>query len=927
MLKFLSHYFGGFLLLIFLSLASLKPVNAQLISPDQPEQDACGALILCGNSFTTPYSYQGNGLVNDLTTTPCGSGEDNAMWLRLNVNTAGIIVFTISPISYDDDYDFAVLDITNTPCDSIGSSNVIRCNFDNNYPGTNVNGVVGLNTTSTTNNVGSGAYGPSFCQQITANAGDVYLIMINNFGNYVSGGTSQGFTIDFTGTTATFNQPEPSHFESIVPRCDKSDSVTIKLTSDILCSSIASDGSDFYLTPSASIQSAHGVGCSGNNGYTDSVTVVFSQSLPNGDYYIRAKVGTDNNTLANLCNVQLPMPDSLKFHSGRDPIPILGLDTPTCQTLTIHLAAPVSCNSIVSDGSDFEVTGPSSVSVSSAEGVGCTNGFTQTVEVDLAQPIAVDGNYFLKVKTGSDGNTFGDTCGRIVLAGDSMPFTIRSYNGLLIAHPDTNACPGVIQLYPENHGTPPPGGFQYTWSPSTGISNPNLPNPSVVIDSGYHKFIAATVDKNGCYLRDSVIVMGFLPPTALYSYSVGLGCKGDTVHFHNETINANQYLWRFGSANLTDTSTDVNHVYPEAGSYSVTLIAKNDHCTDSTMQLISLGHPLSADFSVSNDTICQGTQVHFTNHSTVTATSDPAADYQWDFGDASASNLLNPSFTYNHSGTYTVRLIVNDSIPCYDTATHVIIVDSISGLVVSVSDTPICKGDKIIFNAGYLDGGLVYSRWNFGDSPDTVMGQHEISHAYDQAGIFKVSLDNHYRVCPDTGLSFFVRVKDVPVMNIGSDTSLCLDGDPLVIKDLVNNGNPAATWLWSTGETTPSISITHPGHYWAKVTVDYCSATDDIEVKKDCYMDVPNSFTPNGDGTNDYFFPRQQLAEGVAGFHMTVFNRWGEKVFESTNPLGRGWDGKLNGKEQPVGVYIYLIDVIYKNGRTESYKGNVTMIR
>jgi len=78
---------------------------------------------------------------------------------------------------------------------------------------------------------------------------------------------------------------------------------------------------------------------------------------------------------------------------------------------------------------------------------------------------------------------------------------------------------------------------------------------------------------------------------------------------------------------------------------------------------------------------------------------------------------------------------------------------------------------------------------------------------------------------------------------------------------------------------------------------------------------------------NDYFFPRQFLSSGVAGFTMTVFNRWGQKVFETQNPAGRGWDGKFNDKNQPVGVYIYSIKVVMKNLRTEEYTGNVTLLR
>ena len=117
----------GVLLTLLLLIATFiaKSGFAQLLPPNQPEQDACGALVLCGNTFTTPFSYQGIGLVPDLVTTPCGSGEANSMWLFLSVNTPGIIVFEITPLTQTDDYDYAVVDITNRSCNSFTQADVI----------------------------------------------------------------------------------------------------------------------------------------------------------------------------------------------------------------------------------------------------------------------------------------------------------------------------------------------------------------------------------------------------------------------------------------------------------------------------------------------------------------------------------------------------------------------------------------------------------------------------------------------------------------------------------------------------------------------------------------------------------------------------------------------------------------------------------
>jgi gliding motility-associated-like protein len=95
----------------------------------------------------------------------------------------------------------------------------------------------------------------------------------------------------------------------------------------------------------------------------------------------------------------------------------------------------------------------------------------------------------------------------------------------------------------------------------------------------------------------------------------------------------------------------------------------------------------------------------------------------------------------------------------------------------------------------------------------------------------------------------------------------------------------------------------------------------------DCYIDVPNAFTPDGDNLDDYFFPRQWLSRGVVTFKMSIFNRWGQEIFSTTNINGRGWDGKFNGVDQPMGVFVYIIEAKFKDGTSEKKQGNVTLLR
>jgi gliding motility-associated-like protein len=90
---------------------------------------------------------------------------------------------------------------------------------------------------------------------------------------------------------------------------------------------------------------------------------------------------------------------------------------------------------------------------------------------------------------------------------------------------------------------------------------------------------------------------------------------------------------------------------------------------------------------------------------------------------------------------------------------------------------------------------------------------------------------------------------------------------------------------------------------------------------------MPNVFTPNGDGVNDYFYPRSLLSSGLTEFKMDIYNRWGALIFETNAVEGQGWDGKYNGVAQPEEVYIYIIDAKFKDGKKEHHTGNITLIR
>ena len=408
-----------------------------------------------------------------------------------------------------------------------------------------------------------------------------------------------------------------------------------------------------------------------------------------------------------------------------------------------------------------------------------------------------------------------------------------------------------------------------------------------------------------------------------FTYVVHYGCNGDTAIFTNDSWPAADltYLWNFGDGT---TSTDANpvHVYLHSGTFTISLYITNTRCYDTSTQSITLTNLINAGFTAVPDSLlCQGTPVAFTNTSTGTS-----LIYNWIFGDGTSTTTTNAIHVYTNSGTYNAMLIVTNYIPCEDTVSITLAVDSMSGISLQASDSVLCGGHDVTFTGIYTSIGNTGVTWTFSDG-SSIQNTNPVEHSFNSAGVFTVSVEAFYRICPDTSASRQVVVFGYPSISLGADTSICSGSTAISLADNINAGNPAASWLWNTGATTPDITVAEPGIYYVTVTIDGCAATDSVTVSNGCYLDIPNAFTPNGDGVNDYFLPRPALGKGLATFTMNIYNRWGQLIFATTNIEGRGWDGRFNDIMQPQGVYIYVIDATFIDGEKEHRQGNVTLLQ
>lgn len=232
-------------------------------------------------------------------------------------------------------------------------------------------------------------------------------------------------------------------------------------------------------------------------------------------------------------------------------------------------------------------------------------------------------------------------------------------------------------------------------------------------------------------------------------------------------------------------------------------------------------------------------------------------------------------------------------------------------------DTSVCNKDTVILSA---PAGFISYNW----SPN-----YRISNTTSQlVKVYPDRVTKYYLAtqktpgCISTD-SIEISVYDLPANFIVHDTLIC-QGQNTILQPTISFKD----YLWSTGSKSGRINISSPGMYWLQVKDDNgCTAKEFINaISKPCLTIVyfPNSFTPNADGKNDVF------KAGVYGvlkqYHLIVYNRYGQKVFETTDP-GLGWDGLFHGKKQNQDTYTWIANYQLEGKLPEQQNGTIVLLR
>ncbi|XZF13637.1 gliding motility-associated C-terminal domain-containing protein [Chitinophagaceae bacterium MMS25-I14] len=944
--------------LVFLCMMMIPAFTfGQALPPLQPEQDACNALELCGTVFNTPYSYSGFGQVQEQVQFGTNAGcfsESNSVWLHLKVIGAGTIVFAIHPYDSTNDYDFAVYDITgNNNCATIATNgNRIRCNGNTILPyGTIPGGIIGLNNTSTLTYVAAGTVGSPFCQYIAAPVGGEYLIMIDNFS-----ASASGFYIDFTGSTAIFDQGTPPALDSLVPACSMSEKVNVHLTKAVKCSSIAPDGSDFFLTPSGTMATAVGSNCSNPNGYTSLIQLTFAAPLGAGNYVLNTQVGTDGNTLIDLCGNALVPPDTLQFHVAPASNPnMISLDTPACFNARIALSHKVLCSTIDGNGSDFKVTGPGPVQVVHASGLNCNaDGLADTLSLQFDNSIRVPGTYTLSVVVGDDGDRVTDSCGYSVINTISWVVSDKGFLNTT-ATPNLLCKPGYVVLDAQpligapleqvNCGVN--GSVCTTPSNPYPVGDPNA--AGAILNSPFYGDYSD--GRTQMLFTAGQLHAAGINAGTITQLAVNITFKASTVPFNGFTI---KMLCTDKSA-LTSFLPDAKIVYTPKNYSTVsgvnTFVLDRPYDWDGVSNLMvemcyhSSNLFTGSDYIQTTPGVSPGVVLHYQDifgdegcnltadtmyfppsadrpNITFTQCSPPTAGYsqQWTpsayVGDTTAFNTA----AYVKATTiYKIQIL--DTNRCYRRDTSKVTV-SVRHPYLYPQDTAICYGNSVQLNAG---GGDTY-QW----FPTTGLSCATCANPTATPLVnttYHVAIIDQYG-CSDT-LSIPVIVHPLPVISAGIDTGL-LYGQSIVLQGYAPTG---MYFLWDPVTALSDPNILNPvaspevTTKYALLVIDsnQCQQRDTVKVtvRTNVPLFVPTAFSPDGDGRNDLFRVVNLTFQRIAEFR--VFNRWGQEIFSADN--NNGWNGTFKGVAQESGVYNYIIRVAWPDGQVTTYKGNVTLVR
>ncbi len=422
-----------------------------------------------------------------------------------------------------------------------------------------------------------------------------------------------------------------------------------------------------------------------------------------------------------------------------------------------------------------------------------------------------------------------------------------------------------------------------------------------------------------------------------------LSCGDRNLLIENESYlesNIFEYLWMFNinGDTISDNKRDLNIEFPDTGFYNGLMILNpNTVCADTALISVGVFPSIEADFSFDYDT-CLASPVVFTDLSV--SGSGLITSREWFLDKEDTLGNTNPIFQFENPGDKQVTLLVVDKNNCKDEISKTIRYYPVPEIfIVQPSSFIGCVPTSVKFNnlTEPIDTDYILN-WDFGDG-ETNEG-HEISpsHTYTTPGKYAVDLQIISPIGCEVSESYsgLITILDKPI----ADFSFTPE-EPSVFRNTVSFTNLSQgeiDYNWNFGLAgnslveNPIIQFQDTGLYKVRLIVrndENCTdtATAELYLLAPVLLQFPNAFTPNNDALNDIFVPKGFFAV-IKEYELNIFNRWGERIFNTNDP-SYGWNGQKNnsGSQSPIGVYIFQAKFLDEHGKLQKIEGHVNLIR
>lgn len=428
-----------------------------------------------------------------------------------------------------------------------------------------------------------------------------------------------------------------------------------------------------------------------------------------------------------------------------------------------------------------------------------------------------------------------------------------------------------------------------------------------------------------------------------------------------------KWEWDFGDGTRHSFLQNPSHNFTSGGYFDVKLKVWSElGCLDSITKTIYIPGPqprFEFEFPGWVDTaqVCIGDSVFLLNTSMGDRT-DPSFSMDWGDGNFSSpdTNGVRYGHLYTVADTFELYLIQEDVMPDGNRCSRIwpdtsdallvkhkmiVIVNPRPVVEISVNDSIVCPDEQVTFTVDTLDERYTELYWHMGDPGNNILSRNPtektVTFTYSQPGQYRVKLAPRYWELPRCWDSAFANLT---VVDVKADFSIDSSLRPEFCFTNLSTGADSTKYQW-TFQDDPldgSSNEIDPCYNWddRRGTFEVCLIAESSEGCKDTICkEVENSFfrtiypynvfTPNGDGKNDEYIVE---GESVEEYEIKIFNRWGERVFYSTD-ITKSWNGKVDNTKAtcPEGTYFYIINYKFifgeKNEGLGPIEGQVQLIR